>query len=198
MFISFEGIDGCGKTTQIHLINEYLTKLGHKVITVREPGGTSISEKIRNILLDKNNNICDIAELFLFEAARAELIHNVIKPAIASGKVVLSDRFIDSTLAYQGYGRGLDIHSINMLNAVATNNLIPDITFYLQLPLTIAKQRCNKNSPDRMEQSGDDFLQKVIDGFDFIAHSNTKRIVVIDATQSINKVFEDIIKKFFI
>jgi len=195
MFISFEGIDGCGKTTQINLLNDYLTKTDNLVVAVREPGGTLLSEKIRKILLDKENNICKITELLLFEAARAELIHNVIKPALVNSHFVLSDRFIDSTIAYQGYGRELDIASINTLNAISTEMIIPNITFYLKLPLSMAKQRCNSNNFDRMEQSGDNFLQKVIDGFDFIASNNTERIVIVDATQSIEKVFIDIVNE---
>ena len=193
MFISFEGIDGCGKTTQINLLNDYLTRLGYSVVAVREPGGTSISEKIRKILLDKENNICKTTELLLFEAARAELIHCVIEPALSKGCFVLSDRFVDSTIAYQGYGREMDVVSIDTLNAIATEMIIPNITFYLQQPLAVTKQRCNIKNPDRMEQSGDVFLQKVINGFDTIAVNNTKRIVIIDATQSIEEVFSKII-----
>ncbi|MCL2039944.1 MAG: dTMP kinase [Bacteroidetes bacterium] len=195
MFISFEGIDGCGKTTQLKLLNDYLNELGYKVIAVREPGGTPLSEKIREILLNKNNNISNIAELLLFEAARAELIHNIIKPACNEGVFVLTDRFIDSTLAYQGYGRGLDTNYINILNTIATEMLIPDITFYLQLPLSIVKQRYSIKKLDRIEQLGEVFLQKVIDGFDIIASNNTERIIIIDATQSIEKVFQNIKNK---
>ena len=195
MFISFEGIDGCGKTTQLQLLNDYLIKLNHSVIAVREPGGTLISEKIREMLLDSKNNICKTTEVFLFEAARTELVQTIIAPAIKENKFVLSDRFIDSTLAYQGYGRELDVHAINILNAIATKMLFPNITFYLQLPLSLAKQRCSIKELDRIEQAGDVFLQKVIDGFDVIAFENTDRIVIIDATQSIDKMFEDIIKE---
>jgi dTMP kinase len=193
MFISFEGIDGSGKTTQLRLLNDYLIKMGHSVVAVREPGGTSLSEKIRKILLDKENDICEVAELFLFEAARAELIHSIIEPALKNNSFVLSDRFIDSTLAYQGYGRDLDIVSINTSNTIATKMLIPNITFYLQLPLSTAKQRYD--NLDRMEQSGDNFLQKVIDGFNIIASNNPKRIVIIDATKSIDEISTDIINE---
>lgn len=198
MFISFEGIDGCGKTTQLKLINKYLIELGYEVIAVREPGGTPLSERIREILLYNSNNISNIAELLLFEAARAELVHSIIKPACDRRQFVLTDRFIDSTLAYQGYGRGLDTNSINILNSIATETLLPNITFYLSIPLSIAKQRCNIKEPDRMEQSGEIFFQKVIDGFDMIAENNSERIVVIDATQSVDKVFKDIINKLSI
>jgi dTMP kinase len=194
MFISFEGIDGCGKTTQLKLLNEYLIKLGYSVVSVREPGGTLLSEKIREILLDKENNICDTAELLLFEAARAELVHSVIKSAVNNESFILADRFIDSTLAYQGYGRNLDIDTINVLNTISTETILPDITFYLQLPLSVARQRYSKNDPDRMVQSGDDFLQRVIVGFDFISVHNSDRVVIIDATQNIENIFNDIIK----
>jgi dTMP kinase len=202
MFISFEGIDGCGKTTQLQLLNNYLIKLGHSVIAVREPGGPPLSEKIREILLDNKTNICKTAELLLFEAARAELTWTRIAPFLKDKEqwgdyknFVLSDRFIDSTLAYQGYGRGLDIASIKTLNAIATNSIFPDITFYLQLPLAVAQQRSTNKNLDRIEQGGDNFLQKVIDGFDIIAAENPERIVIIDATQSVEKVFEDIINE---
>lgn len=195
MFITFEGIDGCGKTSQLQLLNNYLTEQGYPVIAVREPGGTILSEKIRNILLDKKNNISKLAELLLFEAARAELVHSVIKPALKTQSFVLSDRFIDSTLAYQGYGRKLDFDSINILNTIATSSISPDITFYLQIPLSEAKKRYSQNNLDRMEQSGNNFLQRVIDGFDFIATHSAERIIIIDATQSIDKVAEDIKKE---
>ena len=193
MFISFEGIDGCGKTTQLHLLNDYLTKLGHSVVAVREPGGTQISENIRKILLDDENNISATAELLLFEAARAELTNTIIEPALKKNNIVLSDRFIDSTLAYQGYGRELDIDAIKKLNDIATHKITPDITFYFQLQLEIAKQRFSKNNLDRMELSGDIFLQKVIDGFDTIALNNPIRIVVIDGSATIDDVFKKII-----
>ena len=195
MFISFEGIDGCGKTTQIDLLNNYLIKLGYSVVAVREPGGTQVSEKIRKILLDNKNSICKITELFLFEAARAELMHSIISPALINGNFVLSDRFIDSTIAYQGYGRELDISYINTLNTIATENRIPDITFYLKITFSNIKQRYKINDFDRMEQSGDVFLQKIIDGFDFIASNNTERIVIIDASQTIDNVFKDIVNE---
>ena len=141
MFITFEGIDGCGKSTQIGLLAEYLNSKGIENIMIREPGGTRFSEEIRKILLHSKKDINIISEMLLFEAARADLTHKVIKPALKKGFYVLSDRFYDSTTAYQGYGRGLPIDELEMIHKVATSGIVPDITFYLDLPLEVARKR---------------------------------------------------------
>ena len=182
MFITFEGVDGCGKTTQLKLVKEYLESKGRKVITLREPGGTEFSEKIREILLFSKDNINSIAELMLFESARSNLVEYVIKPALADGVIVLSDRFYDSTTAYQGYGRGLDLEQVNACNMIATGGLKPDLTFYLEVPLEVAKSRSHDRVQDRIESAGDEFFNKVTSGFRAIAASEPERFVVIDSS----------------
>ena len=194
MFITFEGIDGAGKSTQISLVEDYLQKQGNDVLLIREPGGNEVSEKIREILLSSKNEISPVAELLLFEAARAQLTAKVIKPAIAEGKVVICDRFYDSTTAYQGYGRGLDMDMVIKSNMTATGGLKPDLTFYLDLPLNIAKERSGRREKDRMEKSGDDFFIKVANGFREIAMKEPGRVVRIDASNSIENTFKLIIK----
>ncbi len=199
MFITFEGIDGCGKTTQLQLLKEYLEDKGYQVVMIREPGGTDFSEKIRDILLYSKDNISPIAELMLFESARANLVENVIKPALAEGKIVLSDRFYDSTTAYQGYGRGLDLEKVKSCNIFATNGLKPDLTFYLEVPLNIAHTRSHKRVYDRIESAGDNFFQRVIDGFRAIAESEPERFVIIDSTDELEvtrqRILEEIMKR---
>ncbi len=193
MFITFEGIDGAGKSTQITLVEDYLQKQGNEVLLIREPGGNEVSEKIREILLSSKNEISPVAELLLFEAARAQLTEKIIKPAIAEGKVVICDRFYDSTTAYQGYGRGLNMDMVINSNMIATGGLKPDMTFYLDLPLKIAKERSGSREKDRMEKSGDDFFLKVADGFREIAMKEPGRVVCIDASNSIENTFNLII-----
>jgi dTMP kinase len=142
MFISFEGLDGCGKTTQINLLAEKLASLAYDVVFIREPGGTVISERIRDILLDtKHQGMNQITELLLFSAARAQLVNEVIKPALAESKMVLCDRYVDSTTAYQGYGRGLRLGAVKTINAVATLGVMPQLTFIIDLPLEELERR---------------------------------------------------------
>lgn len=193
MFITFEGIDGCGKTTQIRLLSEYLQKNDKEVLSIREPGGTEFSEEIREILLHSKHNLNSISELMLFEAARADLTEKIIKPALEQGKFVLSDRFFDSTTAYQGYGRGLNLENVQNINLFATNNLKPDITFYLRINLDTSDNRTNHRKLDKIESSGSEFFKKLINGFDEIANQNPDRIIIIDAENSIEKISNEII-----
>jgi dTMP kinase len=181
MFITFEGIDGCGKSTQIALLAEFLRASNKEVITLREPGGTAFSESLREALLHSKNEITPVSELLLFEAARAHLVEYVIKPALKEGKVILSDRFYDSTTAYQGYGRNIDLDFVTQCNLVATGGLKPDITFYLDIPLEEAQKRSNDRVPDRMERSGEDFFLRVINGFREIVRQEPGRVIQIDA-----------------
>lgn len=183
MFISFEGIDGSGKSTQLKHTADYLIGLGKEVICLREPGGTAFSEKIRELLLSNDNKINPISELLLFESARADLCSSVILPALKAGKFVLSDRFFDSTTAYQGYGRKIDLNTINLLNSFSSMNLKPDMTFYLKIDLAISHKRSKNRQADRMESAGDDFFSRVINGFDQIAQKNPSRIITIDSKQ---------------
>jgi len=158
MFITFEGIDGSGKTTQILMLKDYLDSIGCQTIFIREPGGTKFSEIIRDILLNKDIDINPTSELMLFEAARADLTHRVIIPALRKGIFVLSDRFFDSTTTYQGYGRRLDLNQIMGINEMATFGIEPDITFYLKLSLEESHKRSKHKKADRMERSGEEFF----------------------------------------
>ncbi len=193
MFITFEGIDGSGKSTQIELLSEYLLENRIEFISIREPGGTDIAEQIRNILLASKNEMNGITELMLFEAARADLTEKVILPALKQNKLVLSDRFFDSSTAYQGYGRGLDIQSIEKCNQLATQNLLPDITFYLHLSPEIGISRRKHKDLDRMEQSGLEFFKNVTDGFLELCVKYPERFVFIDASQSKEEIFQIIL-----
>ncbi len=192
MFITFEGIDGAGKSTQVKMLGKLLISKGLEVLTLREPGGTDISESIRDLLLEAKNDITPIGELLLFAASRAELVQKVIKPALSDHATVLLDRFYDSTSAYQGYGRGLDLAMLHQINRIASCSLEPDITFYLDLSPEDAMIRkfSEKSLPlafedeelDRMERSGLEFYTRVRNGYQTIAASQSRRVVTIDAT----------------
>ena len=197
LFITFEGIDGCGKSTQTALCREWLESMGREVLMVREPGGTKIGEKIRELLLDKkNSSMAPMTELFLFEAARAQIVEETIKPAIASGKVVICDRFFDSSFAYQGCARGLGPEMVTRLNMDATGGLAPDITFFLDISVVEALKRRNTRGEekDRIESAGDAFQEKVRDGFVRAARED-KRIVTIDAASAPEIIFGQIKEK---
>ena len=193
MFITFEGGDGTGKTTQINLLKEYLENRGYEVVLSREPGGTPVAEKIREILLDKNNVMDDVTEAYLYASARAEHIRAVVRPALDAGKVVLCDRFLDSSVAYQGYGRGLSAQRVLAINREAVDGVLPDRTYLLVLDKAAAEKRVTqRGEKDRIESSGDDFKQRVAEGFLVEAKKNPQRIVVIDAGRSIEEVAADI------
>jgi len=177
--ISFEGIDGCGKTTQIDLLVDKLRLKNMNCMVLREPGDTSISNKIREILLDKNNEICPESETLLFLSARSQLVREKIIPNIKKGNIVICDRYLDSTLAYQGYGRGLDKNMIDNLNLFATNKMLPGLTFILDIDPKIAYDRIIKKDIDRMESEGVDFLNNISNGYKIIAKSNPERCKVI-------------------
>ena len=191
--ITFEGIDGSGKSTQIQMLEHEFNKLGVEYKTFREPGGTKLSEKIRSILLDKENiELISTAETLLFAAARAQLTAEQIKPAIAKGKFVICDRFTDSTIAYQGYGRGLDINDLEMINNIATGGLTPDLTFILDINPSKAVERMDTVAPDRMEATGVDFFRKVREGYHQILEQNPDRCIKINAEQAPKIVFNEI------
>lgn len=196
LFITFEGADGCGKTTQMKLLAEYLQKNGHEVVITREPGGKGLGEKVREILLNYDGEVSDRCESFLFLADRAQNIDIIVNPAVDAGKIVLCDRHIDSTVAYQGYGRGLDIERINMLNNLATNGRKPDLTFIFDIDVETSMQRVGKEK-DRMESAGKEFHNRVRFGYLELAKQEPNRIKVIDATKSIEEIHAcviDIIK----
>lgn len=192
LFITFEGPDGCGKTTQMKLLAEYLEKNGKEVVLTREPGGKGLGEKVREILLNYNGEVSDRCESFLFLADRAQNIDIIVNPAVKQGKIVLCDRHIDSTVAYQGYGRRLDIERINMLNNLATNGKKPDLTFVFDIDVETSMQRVGKEK-DRMESAGIEFHNRVRQGYLELAKQEPKRIKVIDATKSIEEIHKEVI-----
>ena len=197
IFITFEGIDGCGKSTQTSMCKTWLEELGRTVLLVREPGGTKIGERIRELLLDKkNSSMAPLTELFLFEAARAQIVEEVIKPALSEGKIVICDRFFDSSYAYQGCARGLGPEMVSHLNMDATGGLAPDITFFLDISVEGAIKRRNVRGEekDRIESAGDAFQEKVRQGF-IRAASEDGRIVTVDASLSPDEIFAQIREK---
>lgn len=191
LFITFEGADGCGKTTQMKLLAEYLQKMEHDIVLTREPGAKGLGEKVRDILLNYDGVVSDRCESFLFLADRAQNIDIIVNPAVNEGKIVLCDRHIDSTVAYQGYGRGLDINRINMLNEIATDKRKPDLTFIFDIDVETSMKRVGKEK-DRMESAGKDFHNRVRNGYLKLAKSEPDRIKVINAVQSVEDVFEDV------
>jgi len=198
LFITFEGPDGSGKTTQIKLLSAYLKSKGFEVVTTVEPGGTEIGEKIREILLAKGNlDISPKTETFLFLASRAELASKVITPALKEGKVVLCDRFFDSTVVYQGIARGLGEKQILEMSLWASGGLVPDITFLLSLKISKGKERIEgaNRKRDRIELEKDEFQEKIYKGYLDIAKRNKDRFVVINGEKSIESIFEEIKRK---
>jgi dTMP kinase len=181
VFISFEGLDGCGKTTQAAMLAAALELEGRTVVRVREPGGTPIGERIRELLLDGDSVIGGAAEALLYAAARAQLVDQVILPALARGEVVVADRFIDSSLAYQGVARGLGLEQVLQANELATGGLMPDITLLLELPPELAAAR-RGDTPDRIESESDGFHAAVAEGFAAAAARFPERIHVVDAS----------------
>lgn len=199
LFITFEGIDGSGKSTQLEKIAHYLDKKNIKYIKTRDPGGTDLGSHLRDILLNYQGKIYPLCELFLYLADRAQHVDEKIIPALNSGKIVLCDRYIDSTLAYQGYARELNIDKLVDLNNFVTHNLLPDLTFIFDIDVESALKRVGKNK-DRLESESVNFHQKVRDGYLSLAKKHPHRIKVIDACQEIDKIYDDtinIIKSLF-
>ena len=217
LFITFEGADGCGKTTQLNLLEKYLKDKGLDVIVTREPGAKGLGEKFREILLNYEGIVSDRCESFLFLADRAQNIDTIVKPAVSSGKIVLCDRHIlfladraqnidtivkpavssgkivlcdrhiDSSVAYQGYGRGLDIQQIKNLNTIAAGGMLPDLTLVFDIDIETSMQRVGNNK-DRMENSGIDFFNRVRNGYLELAKLEPDRIKVVDSTASIDDI----------
>jgi dTMP kinase len=193
LLVTFEGPDGSGKTTQISLLKERLTSNGFEVIYTREPGGTNISEKIRDITLDnKNSEMSAMCEALLYASSRAQLVHQVIKPALLQGKIVVMDRFVESSIVYQGIGRNLGVDVIRNINDAATEGLKPDITFMLTIPFEEGlKRKAKQKSFDRIENSGDDFHRRVYEGYMGLSNS-ADYIRVVDADRTADEVHKDI------
>lgn len=194
-FITFEGIEGCGKTTQICLLDEYLQKKGYVTVLTREPGGTIIGDKIRQILLDPQNKMMHpICELLLYAAARDQHLEELIKPALHAGKIVLCDRYADSTTAYQGAARRLDVNVLKSLHKIATGGLDPHLTILLDMPATEGLLRAKKRgASDRFENEKIDFHKKVREGYLAIATAEPKRVKIVDAARPIDVIHRDII-----
>lgn len=198
-FITFEGGEGAGKSTQVRLLKESLEKDGIKVLLTREPGGTRLAEKIRGLLKDEfEDPPCDRTELLLFLAARAQLVKNVIRPALEAGTWVISDRFSDSTKAYQGYGRGLDLKLIEEVNAFACEDLKPDLTLLLEVSPEESVRRMRKRESatnteaDRIEQAGNQFHERLRLGFIEMAEKEPERIKRVDASGTVEEVWEKV------
>ncbi len=191
LFITFEGADGCGKTTQLMLLAKVLKAKGYDVVVTREPGAKGLGEKIREILLNYDGEVSSQAEAFLFLADRAQHIDIIVNPAVEKGKIVLCDRHTDSTVAYQGYGRGLDINQINTLNSLATGGKKPDLTFVFDIDVETSMQRVGANK-DRMESAGMEFFNRVRNGYLEIAKQEPQRVKVLDARKSIEDIHKDL------
>ena len=198
-FITFEGGEGCGKSTQVARVKSALEARGVKVLLTREPGGTRLAELIRGLLKDEEADPpCDRSELLLFLAARAQLVRNVIRPALADGTWVVSDRFSDSTFAYQGYGRGLPLDVLKLANDFACEGLKPDLTLLLDVDLETARTRmrgreqATQTTSDRIERAGDGFHRRLRDGFHALAASEPDRIITVDASGTPDEVWEKV------
>lgn len=196
MFLCLEGVDGCGKSTQLDLLERALAERGHEVVRVRDPGSTPVAEEIREILLKPRpeGELGGMAELFLYGAARAQLLDSVVRPALRAGKTVLSDRFCWSTFAYQGFGRGLDAEAIERLNAVACGDDVPDLTVALDIPLALSRERMGRRAaetgeaPDRLELEQDAFFERVRAGYAEAARRHPDRVAVVDGSGSAEEV----------
>ena len=191
LFITFEGGDGCGKTTQIELLDKYLRERGYKTLITREPGAKGLGTKLREILLNYDGEVSPVCESFLFLADRAQHVDCIIKPAIKNGVIVICDRHADSTVAYQGYGRGIDLEKVHYLNNIATSGLKPDLTIVLDVDVETSMQRVGKEK-DRMESAGIEFFEHVRLGFLEIAKNEPDRVKVISSSDTIENIHKKI------
>lgn len=201
IFITFEGPDGSGKTTQLKKIAQELQKLGHDVLVTREPGGTSISDKIRSIILDPvNGEMVDQAEVLLYAASRAQHVHELILPALKAGRIVLCDRFIDASVAYQSYGLGVDIEMVKNISKYASSGLQATRTYMMDVPVEVSLERLNQRAGateftqqlDRIEQKNVEYHSRVRAGFHQIAADHPKRVIMIDANRDVERIAADI------
>jgi dTMP kinase len=196
MLVTFEGIDSSGKSTQARILVERLRSASScPVHFIREPGGTAVSERVRSILLDTSlTELREVSELFLFAASRAQLVREVILPALRRGEYVVCDRFADSTVAYQGYGRGVDLRTIDTINALATDQTEPDLTVLVDISVdeSVARMERAGQRPDRMEQSGKDFYERVRAGYLTLARERPDRVLVVDGTRDVKAIANEI------
>lgn len=195
MIISFEGTDGSGKTTQIRALSEYLANKGYQTDMLREPGGTKIGEEIRSILLSKDNTeMASLTEMLLYAASRAQMMEEKVQPLLNKGRVVILDRFFDSSLAYQAYGRELDFESVLAINLAAIKNILPRITFFIDItPEQSLERRKNASETDRLENEEMSFHYRVYEGYKELMKRFPERIVGIDGTLSQEKISKEII-----
>ena len=189
-FISLEGIEGTGKSTQAKLLSDYLKEKGFEVVLTEEPGGTQIGLRIRELLLSvEHKGMTAVTELLLYNASRSQHIREIIVPAISSGAIVITDRFTDSTIAYQGFGRGIDLRLINSIDLIATERLRPDITILLDLDAEVGLKRNKRiNKTDRLELEDLEFHQRVRNGYHNLAEKEPERIKLIDASAGIQEI----------
>lgn len=194
-FISIEGSDGSGKSTQIGMMKEYFISCGYEVIETREPGGTKISEKIRDIILDtENKEMSAVTEALLYAASRAQHVHEVIKPGIIEGKIVICDRYVDSSIVYQGIARGLGIDAVRSINSIAIQDVMPDLTFLFDIdPETALTRKISNSEADRLELEDIEFHKKVYNGYRDIS-KDSSRIKIIDASRSVSEIHNTIIR----
>jgi len=197
LFITFEGGDGSGKSTQMGLLGTWLEAQAHTLCVTREPGGTELGVELREIILHSKGFIAPRSEALLYAADRSFLIHNVVRPALARGEIVLQDRYLDSSVAYQGAGRVLDPAEVEGLSLWATENLLPDLTFLLDVPATVAKERQSQAERkfDRLEAEAVDFHERVRDSYLHRAREHADRIVVIDGTASVDQIHHEIVQR---
>ena len=192
MLVTFEGLDGSGKTIQMELLADFWRKTKMRVVTTREPGGTELSERVRTLLLDTDIDVNARAEVLMFNAARAQLVEEVIRPALAGGAIVLCDRFYDSTIAYQGYGHGQSVNVLRSMISYAVAGVSPDLTIFLDVPLEVGLERAGGN--DRIEQNKIEFFDRVRHGYGSVIRENPDRWRVIDANRSVESVHDDVVK----
>ena len=193
LFITFEGADGSGKTTQLNKVKSFLEQNGYNTIVTREPGALKLGQKIRDILLHSEEKVSDKCEMFLFLADRAQHVETLIKPSIEQGEIVLCDRYTDSTIAYQGYARGQDINLLNNLNNIAINGTVPDLTILFDVSTEIAQERIG-NEKDRMEAAGIDFFNRVRNGYLEIAKQEPDRVKIINASDTIDNIHKKVVE----
>ncbi len=193
LFVTFEGPEGSGKTTQVQLLTEYMKEQGYPVLCTREPGGTEISEQIRQLILSKRNQaISDETEALLYSAARAQIIAELIRPALDAGRIVLSDRYADSTLAYQGYGLGLNLDALRAITRFATGGLVPDRTFFIDVPVEFGLRRKRRGETNRLDDKSVAYHERVRAGYFEMIKAEPQRWTVIDGTRPVDQVQRDL------
>lgn len=197
LFITFEGGDGSGKTTQINLLASWLESEGHTVVITREPGGTDLGSELRNIILHREGFIAPRAEALLYAADRSHHIHTLVRPALKRGEIVVQDRYLDSSVAYQGAGRVLNPTEVRDISLWATENLMPDLTVVLDVPASVAKERqaAGERQYDRLEAEAEDFHTRVRESYLALAAEEPERFLVIDGESSIEEIHEAIVAK---